>query len=99
MNKQGVIDTLKAQEKEIRQMGVQSLALFGSVARDEPAANSDIDLRVEFQPDTQVGLFQFIELQQYLENLLGVEKVDLVTRHTVIEEIKEDIYSEAVNVL
>lgn len=47
---------------------VKSLAVFGSVARNEINENSDIDLLVEF--NSPVGLFEFLTLQDYLQTLL-----------------------------
>ena len=80
-----------------QRFGVKSLAVFGSVARDEATEASDVDLLVEF--DRPIGLLHLIGTQQYLEKLLGVYKVDLVLRHAVIAELQEDIYGEAVDVI
>jgi len=75
--------------------GVTSLFLFGSTARDEALPDSDVDLLVEFsQP---VGLFHFIELQQYLESLLGC-KVDLGTRRSLKPGIKDQALRDAIRV-
>lgn len=64
-----VIDTLRKQREVICTFHVASLFLFGSVARNEAKASSDVDLLVEFsQP---VGLFTLARLQIYLEKLLG----------------------------
>jgi predicted nucleotidyltransferase len=76
--------------------GVKSLSIFGSVARDEARADSDVDILVEF--DRRVGLFHIAGLQQHLEGILG-RKVDLVMRRAVLDELKDKIYGEAVNVL
>ena len=71
-----VIDTLRQQREAIVAFHVASLVLFGSVARDEANASSDVDLLVEFsQP---VGLFTLALLQIYLEKLLGCA-IDLGT--------------------
>ena len=78
-----------------QQFSVKSLALFGSVARNEATPTSDIDLLVEF--DLPVGYFHLFRLQDYLENLLG-SKVDLVLRNAVIEDLRTDIYGEAIDV-
>ena len=76
-------------------MGVRSLALFGSVARNEAKPGSDIDLLVEFyQP---VGLFQFITLKQYLERLLE-STVDLGTVRSLKPRLKEAVLREAIYV-
>ena len=75
--------------------GVKSLALFGSVARDEARPDSDVDLLVEF--DRPVGLFAFIGLQQFLETLLG-SKVDLGTLRSLKPRLKDSVLQEAIHV-
>ena len=96
MRRQEVLDKLAASRGKLKDMGVRSLSLFGSVARDEAAESSDIDLLVEF--DRQVGLFDFVRVKQYLEQLLGVPEIDLVMPDALIKELKEDILQEAVRV-
>ena len=73
--------------------GVKSLALFGSIARDEARPGSDADLLVEF--DRPVGLFAFIGLQQFLETLLGC-KVDLGTPRSLKPRLKDSVLQEAI---
>ncbi len=71
-----VIKTLRQQREDICAFHVATLFLFGSVARNEAKASSDVDLLVEFsQP---VGLFTLARLQIYLEKLLGCA-IDLGT--------------------
>jgi predicted nucleotidyltransferase len=96
MKKSDVIRILKRQSKELEEnFNVASLSLFGSVARDEASAGSDVDLLVEFSKP--VGLFQFIELQQRLEELLEC-KVDLGTPRSLKPRIKEHVLQEAIRV-
>ena len=57
-------------------MGVVSLAVFGSVARNESTQQSDIDLLVDF--DSDVGLFHLFKIQHRLEEIIGVPKIDLI---------------------
>jgi predicted nucleotidyltransferase len=73
---------------------VKSLALFGSVARDEAEPESDVDVLVEFD-DAPVGLFGVVALQLRLAELLG-RHVDVVERDAVYPQLKERIFSEAV---
>jgi len=94
MSQQEVIKKLRDHGDELREMGVRSLSLFGSVVREEGGPTSDVDLLVEF--DRPVGLFRFYEVQERLQEILGARRVDLVMRRAVIEELKDSIYGEAV---
>jgi hypothetical protein len=87
---------LVAHRHELRKMGVVSLAVFGSVARNDSTQQSDIDLLVEFDHD--VGLFHFFEIQHRLEEIIGVHKVDLIQKGAIHPALREQILSEAVNV-
>ena len=75
--------------------GVASLFLFGSDARDEAQADSDVDLLVEFKQP--LGLFEFIELQQKLEFILGC-KVDLGSKHSHKSCFNDQVFKEAIRV-
>jgi predicted nucleotidyltransferase len=75
-----------------RRFGVRDLAVFGSVARGEASATSDLDVLVDFEgPATFDG---FMGLKFLLEDTLGV-KVDLVTRAALRPRLRERVESEA----
>jgi hypothetical protein len=96
MRRKDVLAILNKHEDELREKyGVESLSLFGSVARDEARPNSDVDLLVEF--NRPVGLFGLIALQQHLEELFGC-KVDLGTPRSLRAGLKERVLREAVHV-
>jgi uncharacterized protein len=82
-------------DKLTRDFGIKSLALFGSVVRDEAIPASDVDLLVEF--DRPVGLFHLSRTQHYLESILGVSKVDLVLRDSIKPALRERILQEAIH--
>ncbi|MCH8343406.1 MAG: nucleotidyltransferase family protein [Planctomycetes bacterium] len=94
MRRQEVMDKLAANRAELRRMGVRSLSLFGSLARDEETDRSDVDFLVEF--DRPIGLFHFIRVQQYLQEILGVPRVDLVMPEALHEELRDDILRDAI---
>jgi len=77
-----------------RQYGVQSLGLFGSYVRGDQRPGSDLDLLVEFD-DRPMSLIEFIALENYLSDLLGV-KVDLVEKETLKPAIGRHILREVV---
>lgn len=92
-------DVLRILQKERQDLvdhyNISTLSVFGSVARDDAREDSDVDILVEFS--RPVGLFQFIELQQRLEALLG-SKVDLGTPRSLKPRIKEQVLQEAIRV-
>lgn len=95
MRRADVLATLAAHKDELARFHVRSLALFGSVARDEAGPDSDVDLLVEF--DETPGLIAFVQLEQLLSDLLGA-KVDLVMRSALKPAIGRRVLSEAVPV-
>jgi predicted nucleotidyltransferase len=77
MDKATAIARLKVHEAELRMLGVERLSLFGSTARGEERAESDIDLAARFAPEAKVGIFQYAKIADRLEQILTT-KVDLV---------------------
>jgi predicted nucleotidyltransferase len=75
--------------------GVASLGLFGSYVRHEASPRSDLDILVRFHQTP--GLLRFIELENYLSDLLGVQ-VDLVMAEALKPHIGQRILQEAVPV-
>ena len=72
-----VIATLRAHEAELRQAGIRHLSLFGSVARGDAEADSDVDLAAELVPEACIGLFALGALERRLTELVG-RPVDLL---------------------
>jgi predicted nucleotidyltransferase len=64
-----VIATLRAHVAKLRQAGLRSLSLFGSVARSETETDSDIDLAAEFDPDARLDLHQLTALERRIAEL------------------------------
>lgn len=95
MKRRDVLNILATHRSEIEsRFGVASLSLFGSAARDEAMAKSDVDILVTF---TQTpGLLGFLELKAYLENILQCS-VDLVTRNALKKQFRDQILKEAIH--
>lgn len=74
--------------------GAQNVRIFGSVARGNTSADSDIDLLVDLEPGR--GLLDHAGLQLDLEELLGVE-VDVVTEKGLKERIRKRVLAEAIH--
>ena len=74
---------------------VKEIGIFGSYLRGEEKSSSDLDLLVEFS--RPVGLFDFLRLEDFLTQRLGV-KVDLVMKNALKPRLKDRIIKEAVYV-
>lgn len=93
----GINDLLTDKRDRIIQLaaryGASNIRVYGSVARGEAGADSDVDFLVDFQPD--YSLWNRIELMLDLENLLG-RKVDISTEKTLHSRIKKRVLREAI---
>lgn len=95
MNRADALQILQAHQAELQKLGVKSLNLFGSVARDEATAQSDVDILVELEDS--IGFFEFFRIQHYLEDLLQCS-VDLGTADALKENPRQPVLSEAIYV-
>ncbi|MCS7222904.1 MAG: nucleotidyltransferase family protein, partial [Anaerolineae bacterium] len=69
LNREEIIASLRQHYPYLAaRYGIKRIGLFGSYAHGDSGEASDIDLIVEFE--RPIG-FQFVELAEYLENLLG----------------------------
>jgi len=95
MDREEIFTLLREAEPELINRGVKTLAVFGSVARGDHSKHSDLDILVDFA--IPVGLFDFIRLKNFLEEITHC-RVDLVTPDALRPEMKDTILKEAVNV-
>lgn len=72
---------------------VKEIGVFGSFVRNQVTKNSDLDVLVEFEDG--ITLLSFIEMENYLTDLLGI-KVDLVMKNALKPRIGEHILKEVV---
>jgi uncharacterized protein len=87
------IEALKPQLRE--RFKVKTIGVFGSYVRGEQTSKSDVDVLVEFEEP--IGLFEFMDLEFFLADTLGV-KVDLVSKKALKPRIGERILEEVVMV-
>lgn len=73
--------------------GVKKIAIFGSTARGDNTEKSDIDIIVQL--NKPIGFFTFIELENYLQKMLG-KKVDLTTKNSLKPAVRKSILKEAI---
>ncbi len=89
------IQKILVQQKEFlqREYKVKELGIFGSYVRGEQKSTSDLDILVEFENGAKVGLLKFVNLENYLSEILGI-KVDLVLKSALKPRIGNQILKE-----
>lgn len=82
----GIADRIPVRQEQIeafcRKWKIRELARFGSVLRDDFRPESDVDVLVEFEPESGHSLFEFYDMQVELEAMFG-RPVDLVQKRAV----------------
>lgn len=77
-----------------RRNHIARLSFFGSVLRDDFTAKSDVDVLVEYEPDSMVGLFEMARQQRELSAIIGRD-VDLKTAGFLSRYFRDEVLAEA----
>lgn len=77
-----------------RQHHIRRLSLFGSALHGSDRPDSDVDLLVEFDPQTSVGLIHLARIERELSSLLG-RQVDLRTPEDLSRYFRQDVVRSA----
>lgn len=93
MRRDEALRILREHRAELDEMGVRSLSIFGSVARDEAGPESDVDVLADLGPG--IGLFRYLQIQDRLAAILG-RPVDMVTPDALKPRIRQRVLSEAI---
>ena len=96
MRRDEAITKLKKHEAELRQLGVEHLYLFGSTARDEAHAGSDVDLFFD-HPEGSLGLYELMDVKDAAARVLGC-RTDIMTRRSLHRVLRERIEASALQV-
>ena len=85
---------LRALMTPLRERGITSLGLFGSVVRGEAGAGSDVDVLVDVDPAARFSLVDLIAVKRLLEERLGRD-VDLVTKAGLDPVVRDRVLAES----
>ena len=97
MKVQQICKRIKLHEDRLRkEFSVKAMYIFGSVARGEASASSDIDVLVEFSSEN-IGIFEFVRLKDFLESILS-KNVDLVTRDALRDSMATEVERDSIRV-
>ncbi len=97
MKRSEVIRILRENAEAVRGMGATSLYLFGSSARDEASQQSDLDLFIDYDPQSHFSLIDLVGIKQLLEEAMAMD-VDLTTRNSLHPQLKDEIQRTAIRV-
>jgi predicted nucleotidyltransferase len=87
--------TLESLNQEVRkQYKAEVIGIFGSYVQGKQKKKSDLDVLVKFHEGAT--LFELVGLSIFLEEKLGIKKVDVIPYDAVREEIRDRIFKEAV---
>jgi predicted nucleotidyltransferase len=92
------IHQLASRADALKARGATSLFVFGSTARDEANANSDLDLFIEYDSKKKFSLIDLAGLKNFLEDELGLS-VDVTTRDSLHPALRDEIERLAERVL
>ena len=92
MNSSHIIAKLVSSRNALDRLGVASLKLFGSAARDAAGPDSDADFLVKFNGAASYDLY--MDLKDHLEEVLGIP-VDLVTEDALRPEMRQSVERDA----
>ena len=87
---------LAANGEPLKRLGVEKIALYGSVARDEATLDSDVDVLVDLR-DEFLTLEGYMDLCFFLEDLFG-RRVDVTTFRSLKPHLKSSVLADAVPV-
>ena len=87
---------LKDDQPELQRRGVKHAAVFGSVARGEARADSDIDILIDLDQARPMGLFEYANLKLYIGERLG-GSVDVVNLKTLKRLLRDTIIRDSVD--
>jgi len=99
MSKQDILDKLS--KKEIKNIfsraGIQHLWLFGSFARWDNKADSDIDLLYDYDPKYDTSLGWVFSIRWNLKDILPY-KIDLLSRESVSDDMKQHVFNSCIQI-
>ena len=73
---------------------IQKVSLFGSYLHGNAREDSDVDVLVEFTPESHIGLFEYVEIQNTIEDHIQ-KKVDLLTSEGLSRFFRDKVIKEA----
>ena len=98
MNRNSLIESLKAYDAALRENGATALFVFGSRARGAERDDSDLDLFIDYDPAVKIpNMFRLMQIEEKISETLGIP-VTITTRDALHPLMKKNIERDAVRV-
>lgn len=95
MERQEILDRLRANERALRERGVTHAAVFGSRARGDHHPDSDTDIMIDVDPEAHISVYDYVGLKEYIADLLDGH-VDVVSRNGLKPWVRPAAIADAV---
>lgn len=98
MNQTTLIEVLKTYDAALRENGATGLFVFGSRAVGTERPDSDLDLFIDYEPETKIpNMFRLMQIEQQISEALGIS-VTITTRNALHPLMRESIERDAIRV-
>jgi predicted nucleotidyltransferase len=98
MNQAALIEILRTYDTALRENGATGLFIFGSRAVGVPRPDSDLDLFIDYDPESKVpNMFRLMQIEEDLSKALGIPVI-ITTRNALHPLMKENIERDAIRV-
>jgi len=94
-SKEYILSEIKQQKRELHNLGIVKIGLFGSYVREEQSEKSDIDILIEFEPEKE-NFDNYMSVYDILENMFRNEKIEIVTKNGLSPYIGPQILKEVI---
>jgi predicted nucleotidyltransferase len=94
VRKDEAVRLLREHAGAIKAIGARSLYLYGSTARDEAGASSDLDLFVDYGKDSRFSAIELLRIKHYVSDALAIDP-DVTTRDGLHPLIREEVVASA----
>ena len=97
MDRDQTIAKIRQHADEFRKRGVTGMYLFGSLARGEAGAGSDVDIFFDYEQDGHFSLFDIMDVHEHVEKILSA-KADVVPRKSLHRRIRDKVVTQAIQI-
>jgi predicted nucleotidyltransferase len=95
MTLEQALQTLRKAEAELRAKGIVHAGIFGSTARGEQRAESDIDIIVDFDPSARITVYDYVGIKDDIAELFE-QPVDVIDRRGLKPHLRQPVTRDVI---